>query len=347
MLQHLKYGLVVCLMPLLVFGGDAQSQSSQNTTSTDYSNPENWAALPTKNDQADQTPKGLKDQQQNAKIDVFYVHPTMFLDRKRKLEWNATLADAKTNEKVDKSAVRFQATIFNGVAKIYAPRYRQAHIYCYYAPKSEEKLVKKALDLAYTDVEAAFDYYLNYFNNGRPFIIAAHSQGTQHAAKLIKQKIENNAQLAQKMVCAYLVGMPVESNYFNTLKPCKDSTDLNCFCTWRTFEKDFIPKNRPSNLNIIVHNPIDWTHNQDNNYTNKNKHRGAVLYGFEPIANICDAQTHTGLLWITKPKFKRSALLNLTLKGNYHLGDFNLFYMDVRHNAEIRTKKYLLLNNIE
>ena len=33
--------------------------------------------------------------------------------------------------------------------------------------------------------KAAFQYYLEHYNNGRPFIIASHSQGTYHAKRLI------------------------------------------------------------------------------------------------------------------------------------------------------------------
>lgn len=45
----------------------------------DYSNTENWAALSAINDQADQIPlkSDLKDGQATAKVDVFFLHPTI------------------------------------------------------------------------------------------------------------------------------------------------------------------------------------------------------------------------------------------------------------------------------
>jgi hypothetical protein len=49
--------------------------------------------------------------------------------------------------------------------------------------------VIQALDLAYQDVESAFDYYLTHYNQGRPFIVVGHCQGTTHALRLSEQKV--------------------------------------------------------------------------------------------------------------------------------------------------------------
>ena len=35
----------------------------------------------------------------------------------------------------------------------------------------------KTFDVAYKDIENAFKYYLNHYNNGNRIVIAAHSQG--------------------------------------------------------------------------------------------------------------------------------------------------------------------------
>ena len=116
----------------------------------DYAKPENWAALPTKIDQADQVPlkSELKDGQANAKVDVFFLHPTIFTKQPtNQYEWNADVNDAKMNESVDNSTILNQASAFNGSGKIYAPRYRQAHYHVYVTTDKDDK--KKSLDLAY------------------------------------------------------------------------------------------------------------------------------------------------------------------------------------------------------
>ena len=49
----------------------------------------------------------------------------------------------------------------------------------------------KAFDFAYEDIKKSFEYYLQHYNNGRPIIIASHSQGTTHALRLLKEFFEN------------------------------------------------------------------------------------------------------------------------------------------------------------
>ena len=53
------------------------------------------------------------------------------------------------------------------------------------------------------DVKAAFQYYLEHYNNGRPIIIASHSQGTTHAKRLLKEFFDGTA-LQHQLVAAYL-----------------------------------------------------------------------------------------------------------------------------------------------
>ncbi len=154
-------------------------ESASQPPVPDYSQERNWAALPTVKDQADLTPKGLKDGQATAIADVFYVHPTIYSDtRKGNDQWNASLADEKLNESVDDTAIKNQASIFNAAGRVYAPRYRQAHLNVFRRRGTE--VAEGALDLAYQDVLAAFDYFLENYNEGRPIIIASHSQGTLH-----------------------------------------------------------------------------------------------------------------------------------------------------------------------
>ncbi|MEO6166685.1 MAG: DUF3089 domain-containing protein [Chitinophagales bacterium] len=120
-----------------------------------------------------------------ATADVFFIHPTIYTYKPTTAyEWNGDVNDVTLNTKTDYSTIHYQVTVFNGSCKIYAPRYRQAHITAFYAAKGDDG--REALDIAYSDVRAAFQYYLEHYNNGRPVIIASHSQGTRHAEHLLK-----------------------------------------------------------------------------------------------------------------------------------------------------------------
>ena len=61
-------------------------------------------------------------------------------------------------------------------------------------------MAEGALDQAYEDVLAAFDYFLANFNDGRPIIIASHSQGTVHGARLLADRFDNNPNLRNQLV---------------------------------------------------------------------------------------------------------------------------------------------------
>ncbi len=312
-----------------------------------YANADNWAALPTKKDNADRCPQDtLTDNQATAAVDVFFIHPTTYTgDRGQKL-WNAPVDNVALNTKTDGGAILYQASIFNGAGKVYAPRYRQAHIHAYFAQGEGKEAARQAFDLAYEDVKAAFQYYLDHYNAGRPVIIAAHSQGATHGMRLLKEFFDEKP-LREQLVAAYLVGMPVPIQYFKTIKPCDEPDETGCFCTWRSYRRDHYPESEAyaayiSGVTgglgasaIAVTNPLSW-HSKDD-YAEGKLNKGGVLRNFTVIMpSLADAQIHKDILWVTKPKFPGSFLFNT---DNYHIGDFNLFYMNVRENAMLRAKK--------
>ncbi len=95
----------------------------------DYAEPQSWAALPDRQDDADVLPgDDVQDRQATAEVDVFFVHPTTFFGT---AAWNQPLDDSSTNQLTDMFVLRGQASVFNSCCKIYAPRYRQATIYSF------------------------------------------------------------------------------------------------------------------------------------------------------------------------------------------------------------------------
>ena len=290
-----------------------------------------WAAHPWKWDPSDSVPKPLrKNKKEDSSVDVFFVHPTTLTSPKNMIS-NAAIDDADINSKTDYSAILYQASVFNEQCRVFAPRYRQAH-YSNYFTKDTLK-ANQAFELAYEDVKNAFQNYLRYYNNGRPIIIAAHSQGTSHAARLLKDFFEGKV-LQNKLVCAYLVGMPVPENYFSTLMPCKDSLSTGCFVSWRTYQKGFEGSVyvRNEKFKAIVTNPLTWS--RDSLYAPAKLNKGGILLKFNKLEKgITDAQIHKNILWSSKPKFFGSLLLK---QKNYHIADINFFYSNIRENVHQR-----------
>ncbi|MBC7774616.1 MAG: DUF3089 domain-containing protein [Phycisphaerae bacterium] len=308
--------------------------------SPDYSNLESWAAHPDKTDLADLTPSpDFPDLQKDAPIDVIFLYPTTYTGGLRRSsyqrDWNASVLDTKTNLKTDKSTIKYQASLFNGAGRVFAPRYRQAHLHVFFT-KKDSASARQALDLAYADTKAAFAYYLKHWNNGRPFIIAGHSQGASHAMYLIRDMIEGTP-LQSQLVAAYIVGWPVNANFYKTLKPCQSPEQTHCFCSWRTWERDFGLRHA-SQPDVVCTNPLNWSITE-NAYAPKSLNKGGVIRPFEKIyPNVADAEVYKGFLLARKPKFKGSILFQ---RKNYHIGDLNLYYLNVRENAQTRAKAFL------
>jgi hypothetical protein len=163
----------------------------------DYSLTQNWAVLP------GAYPSGLQSKVSDttlwADVDVFYVYPTLLLDKKDE-RWNVDLADREQQKKVIESAVKYQASAWADAGRMYVPFYRQAHIRSYY---TLEEGGRDALLFAYEDVKNAFQYYLDHYNHGRPIILAGHSQGSTHLRMILRDFFDNKP-LQSQLVAAYI-----------------------------------------------------------------------------------------------------------------------------------------------
>jgi hypothetical protein len=62
------------LLPSLSFSKEIKPQE------TDYSNKDFWASHPSKIDEADFTPNDIKPTSQEYDVDVFFIHPTSFIE---------------------------------------------------------------------------------------------------------------------------------------------------------------------------------------------------------------------------------------------------------------------------
>lgn len=304
----------------------------------DYSKIDYWAAHPWKHDTSDSIPLSLKNNfYRDSLVDVFFLYPTSYTDKEKPFGFNAAIDDAKLNYKTDFGSILYQASVFNNVGRIFAPRYRQANYYAYF-PITQEDTIQalQAFDKAYSDVKKAFEYYLQYYNGGRPIIIAAHSQGTTHAKRLMKEFFDGK-NLQQKLVVAYLVGMPVELNFFTKITVCTNPNQTGCFCTWRTFEENYVPDFVvKENNKVAVTNPLTW----DENITTTNRwdNKGSVLKNFNKLKKgVTNATTKNGFIWAEHPHFFGSAFLKIK---NYHIADYNFYYLSIRENVQNRVNLF-------
>ncbi|MCI4669815.1 MAG: DUF3089 domain-containing protein [Bacteroidia bacterium] len=302
-------------------------------SSPDYTKLEHWSAHPDKKDLADTVPRDLAAlplvADRELKADVFFIHPTTFRGEQ---EWNAALEDDVVNNRTDNLAIKHQASIFNAAGRVFAPRYRQMVLGGFY---SEDKAsMMKAVEVAYEDVKGAFEHYLENYNHGRPIILASHSQGTVHGIRLVKEFFDGK-DLQDKLVCAYLIGWPIRQDTFKSIPVCNEPSQTGCVVGWCSWKKGKIPGEAFKGFydDALVVNPINWK--ADGSYASKEMHKGLVGIDYKKIKDQqVDAQAHEGILWVSRP-------LPFVQGANYHIGDLNIFWLDVRKNSLERLQAFL------
>lgn len=301
----------------------------------DYENLDYWAAHPWKKDPSDSVPKPLrKTVAGDSLADVFFLHPTTLV-AKSDTRNTAQIDDVEINAKTDFTSLLYQASAFNENTRVFAPRYRQAHIRLFF---EDTPVADSAFEIAYADIRTAFVHYLKTYNAGRPIIIASHSQGTKHAGRLLREFFDGKA-LSKQLVCAYIIGLPVPDNYFTSIPVCTSPGATGCFVTWRSYKKGYIDPVfvAKETFRAVVVNPLSWT--TDSAYVSRKKNTGGVLRNFNKIQpRVVNAQIHQNVLWMRKPRFFGNVFL--TTKS-YHIGDINLFYTNIRNNVRERLNAFL------
>jgi hypothetical protein len=327
----------------ILFVACSSTKNLSNSVSTSLNKPEKpdysdlfyWAAHPMKWDNSDSIPRQYrKSYVLDSTVDVFFIHPTSFLDQSATAS-NGSMNDAALNSKTDNESILFQASAFNRY-RVFAPRYRQAHIRSYYPGPNDTAAALAAFELAYQDVKAAFDYYLLHENAGKPIIIASHSQGSTHAIRLLKELFDGKP-LHKKLVAAYIIGMYMPENSFKNLPLCAEPGQTGCVIGWRTFRKDYTPPFvAKEKIPSLVVNPLSWT--ADTTIVDRKNNRGTILLKFNQIhKSVADAQIHQGMLWTRHPNFFGSSFYKTS---NYHIADINLYYGSIRNNLALRVSRY-------
>ena len=162
---------------------------------------------------------------------LFYIHPTTYLQRDR---WNATIAGSADSRYRSELFVRSQASAFNHVADVWAPRYRQAAFGAFLLDSQD---ATAALDLAYRDAEAAFDRFIASVPEGEPIFLAGHSQGALHLARLLRERVAGKP-IRQRIVAAYVVGWPISVAAdlpAMGLPACETGEQARCVLSWMSF----------------------------------------------------------------------------------------------------------------
>ena len=319
-------------------------QAPPANSGPDYKSDSAWLARPElAGNPATWVPQGVVASVAELPAATFYIHPTTYLERDR---WNAPLDAAGQTADRAQLFVQSQASVFNGVSEVWAPKYRQA-AYGAFLLRSED--ADKALNLAYGDVLASFDEFLRQ-NPGKDIILAGHSQGSLHLLRLLRDR---KAALKGRLVAAYVVGWPVGVNTdlpATGLAGCSGPNQSDCVLSWQSFKepdntdlitdawvgsKGLTGKER-SRDDMLCTNPLTGTKDGS---APASANSGTLL----PDGNFSEASLATGRVGARCDKgflLIDGDVPNLgpyVLPGNnYHVYDYALFWGAIRADAERR-----------
>lgn len=326
-------------------------EEKQPPAGPDYRDPELWIANPAiPGNPSLWVPEGFSATAEPP-VSVFFIHPTSYLDKKR---WNAPLDDQEAG-RLAQVFVRSQASAFNGVGAVWAPRYRQATVGAFLTRKPD---ADKAIALAYSDILAAFDQFLAQAPENRPIILAGHSQGSLHLTRLLVDRVAGTP-LARRIAAVYVVGWPVSITADLPalgLPACTSAEDSGCILSWQSFAEPAEPRQvvdlyaaslgasgRPrADTPILCVNPITGVRdgaapasaNLGTLIPNAEFTEASLQAGLVPAR--CDRR---GLLLIGEdpPSLPRYVLPG----NNYHVFDYALFWGSIRADAERRVEQFL------
>jgi hypothetical protein len=162
-------------------------------------------------------------------IDCFYVYPTVSADQQS----NSDLKPAADEEI---AMTRQQVARFASACRLFVPIYRQVTVTVMRgeAPPGDR-------ELAYQDVKAAWDEYLQRSNGGRGVVLIGHSQGAFVLRRLIREEVDGKAQQSL-IVSALLIGGSMQvaegkdiGGDFSSMPLCHAASQIGCVIAYATF----------------------------------------------------------------------------------------------------------------
>ena len=292
----------------------------------DYSKEENWAYF------------GIGEDKE---ADLFLICPTVDM----KDEYNMSLDDEKTKASF-LGALNMERGIYDQDARMFAPYYRQAAMKVYSLDNAERE---KYLGLAYSDVSAAFVWYLENENNGRPIILAGFSQGADMCYRLLEEYF--GSLLDERLVAVYALGWPMTEKMteaYPQIKPASSAEDVGVVisfdCEAPELEETFI---NPAGQKALSINPLNWR--TDSVAAEKSENCGSCFTNYSGEITLeqeglcgCYIDPVRGVLKVTDidPADYPPVVPGLP-EGSFHVYDYQFFFRNLQENVKVRTEAFL------
>ncbi|MCF7941501.1 MAG: DUF3089 domain-containing protein [Spirochaetia bacterium] len=321
----LIFFLIVCL--LMSQGCSSLSRTDPGALSDaddpDYGEQESWLLLP--------------DDPDAYAVDVFYAYPTVYQG-----EGVQDISDP-AQRSAAMVPVRTQASVFSGSANLYVPMYRQLGK----AGFSQVETFEENLLIGEEDLRQALLYYLAHHNDGRPFFIAGHSQGSSTLVSLLR-KIWGSTGAEDRMIAAYLIGFSITQDDMEanpSIRMSSSPHDTGCFIAYNSIRDGVQDQSVQVLEGSVVTNPLSWVSSAvDGDYVDASENLGAVFFteeGDESMRydHFTSAQVKGQALVCEISD--QSPLSSYPIEGIYHPDDYSLFYENLRMNVAERSARFL------
>ena len=262
-------------------------------------------------------------------VDLFYVVPTCIWDYTDSLGQTRHHMDIFNTEQraLTDPSIQLAKSVLADSCNFFSPYYRQISMDSWLT--LDTALIEERFKLAYQDVADAFHYYMEHDNQGKPFILAGHSQGAKAVIELLKR--EMTPDISRKLIATYAIGYtvtPEEFAGYPTLRPAQDSIDTGVLIGFNSVTRpDAVsPLFRD---NVVCINPVNW----------RTDATPATSYQGFTVAQ--DTTIHTLIVTgIDEEQYFIPSVAALLPKGNLHVQEFNLYNEDLRKNVLQRIRAF-------
>lgn len=322
----IKIKIFITILLSIILLSCSANNNTEKTKITDYSDKNNWLSIPSTSNE----------------VDVFYLYPTTW-SRENTNDSIICPINYEPMRKTVTNAMIEQTGIFEEVGNVYAPFYRQAD--AIYLMNTNNNISKEEQDKYFysspkEDAIAAFHYYIQNYNNNKPFILAGHSQGAMMIKEILIDYFKTNENLKNRMVAAYIFGYSVTQKDLDEnphLRFANSEYDTGVIISYNTEAPDFNGYNPTLLEDAISINPISWT--LDETIADKEQSIGAnIISNYGKPTKIADAKVdkQRGVIKCSSINPDDFYVGGIFEKGVYHVYDIALYYYDLKENVRKR-----------
>ncbi|MBQ8714494.1 MAG: DUF3089 domain-containing protein [Prevotella sp.] len=284
------------------------------------------------------------------KFDTFFIYPTEYMGSNEGDPDYASLDNPDMVEGVKNDHI-IMASAFEESTNLFIPYYRQASAMAMKNAYDKTGDIRGVLvSTPYEDITAALDYYFENYNNGRPFIIASHSQGSAINSLVLRDYFKEHPDYYKRMVASYMIGFSVTKDWLKDnphLKFATGESDTGVIVSWNTEGKKNVEQNAKNVVvmqNAISINPLNWK--LDDTYASASENKGSLIIdekaGTVNIGDIgADAQVNTARgVVVTNANSEPIPLTEFFGPQSFHNGDYTFYYNNIKDNVAKRIAAY-------